>query len=308
MNEEKVKKFMTRRQKEFIFYCCLLAVPVLHFIIFYIAVNFNSFLLAFKNYNADDGSFSWVGFDNFSRLFSDMAERTVYGKAFRNSLAMYLVGTFTGTCLTLAFSYYIYKKAPMKKFFKIMLFAPSIIPSIAMVTMYKQFVENAIPAFAKTIFGVAMSGLLQNPDTTFGSIIFYNIWVGFGVGILLYLGAMQSIPDSILEAAQLDGVNSFQEFIRIVFPLIYGTFSTFMITALGGIFINQANLFSFFGYNFEENYVTVGFYLYRETVMNSSSYSSFPFLSAMGLLLTAITLPLVFGLNRLLRRIGPSME
>ena len=73
-----------------------------------------------------------------------------------------------------------------------MLFAPSIIPSIAMVTMYKQFVENAIPAFAKTIFGVAMSGLLQNPDTTFGSIIFYNIWVGFGVGILLYLGAMQS--------------------------------------------------------------------------------------------------------------------
>ena len=42
--------------------------------------------------------------------------------------------------------------------------------------------------------------------------------------------------------------------------------------------------------------------------MNSSSYASFPFLSAMGLLLTAITLPLVFGLNRLLRRIGPSME
>lgn len=300
--------YMKKQKKDLIFYCCLIALPLIHFLVFYVYVNFNSLMLVFRSYDSTGNTFVWVGLENFKSVFANMKELTVFKIAFQNSFLVFLVGTSVSMTLGLLFSYYIYKKAPMKGLFKILLFMPSIIPAIAMATMFKQFTDSAIPLAINKILGIQMQGFLQNPDSTLGTIIFYNIWIGFGVSVLLYLGAMNNISESVVEAAKLDGVTFFKEFFFITIPLCFTTISTFIIVAIGGIFINQANIVSFFGTNPEEGIYTVGFYLYRETIKSSlaSSNANFPFLATFGVLLTIITLPVVYVVNFLLKKFGPT--
>lgn len=305
----KYVKIGSKRAKDLIFFICLVALPLLQFFIFYVCVNFNSILLAFKEYDTD-GNYTFVFFKNFSNLFDDFKRYTLFSVALKNTLIIFVVGTVVSTVLSLLFSYYIYKQAPMKNLFKVLLFMPSIIPAIALVTIFKQFADNAIPSMIAEITQVKPSGLIQNPSTTMATILFYNIWGGFGVGVLLYVSAMSGISDSIVEAAKIDGVNFFTEFIYITFPLVFNTFRTFIIVALGSIFINQANLVSFFGTTAEESNFTIGYYLYKETVgiTLANSNVGLPKLAAFGLLLTGITLPIVFTTNWLMKRFGPNTE
>lgn len=293
------------KRKDLLFYCLILAFPVAQFCVFYIGVNFNSLLLAFKSYDSAN-TYHFVGFENFRNLFVLFGERTMYRVALKNSLIMFAVGTFCGLSLGLIFSYYIYKGAFGKKFFKVMLFMPSIIPSIALVAMFKQFADGALPEILAKI-GIKAQGLLDNPKTTFGTIIFYNVWVSFGTGILMYVGAMENISVSVFEAAKLDGASYGTEFFRIVFPLVWGTFSTFLVVNVGSIFINQANIYAFYGAGAEESVYTIGYYLYNESV-KINAYANYPQLSAFGILLSLVTVPLVYGVKWACERFGPSTE
>lgn len=298
-------KISQKKKKDLIFYSLALLYPLSQFCIFYIGVNFNSVLLAFKEYETVN-SYSWVGFENFENLFVLFRERTMFRVALKNSLAAFAVGTACGLSFGLFFSYYIFKRAAGYKFFKVLLFLPSIIPAISLVVMFKQFADGAMPAILKAV-GIRTPGLLADPDLTFGSIIFYNVWVSFGTGILMYVGAMENISTSVFEAAKMDGASYGVEFCRIVLPLVWGTFSTFLIVNLGGLFINQWNIYAFYGGGAEESVYTIGYYLYKESV-KVNAYAGYPQLAAFGILLSLVTMPIVYAVKWARERFGPSTE
>ena len=156
--------------------------------------------------------------------------------------------------------------------------------------------------------GEQMIGFITNPPTskTFGTILFYCIWIGFGGSILLYVGAMNNIPDSVSEACMLDGANLFQEMIYIVLPLIYPTFVTFIVVGVGGILTNQMALYAFFGPEADQTIQTFGYYLFRSTKL--AGESDYPFLATMGLMMTFIVAPLTFFVKWLLEKVGPKVE
>ena len=104
----------------------------------------------------------------------------------------------------------------------------------------------------------------------------------------------------------LDGANLFEELIYIVLPLIYPTFVTFIVVGVGGIFTGQMALYSFFGPEADQSVQTFGYYLFKRTKMAGDS--DYPFLSAMGLLMTCIAAPLTFLVKWLLEKFGPSLE
>jgi ABC-type sugar transport system permease subunit len=303
---ERIKiKLSKKRARDLIFYSLVLAFPLAQFCVFYIGVNFNSILLAFKRYGAD-GRYTWAGLENFRALFANFRDLTAFRVGFANSLVVFAVGTAACMTLGLMFAYYIYKKAPLRNFFKVLLFAPGIIPSIALIVMFKQIADNGVPAFFG-LFGLKTGGLLSNPKTTMGAIIFYNVWFGFGVSVLLYIGAMERIPPSVTEAARLDGAGYFREFRYVALPLTFDTITTFLTVALGGIFVNQANIYAFYSNGAEERVFTIGYWLYRETV-KTGAYAEYPMLSAFGLLLSAATIPLVYTARLLSTRFGPTAE
>ena len=135
---KKLKSF--KSAKSFWFYVAVLALPVLQFCIFYIAVNINSFILAFRNITLDAETkkyiFSWT-FDNFKNWFADENEFLQLTQTLLISLKSYAISLVIGVPLGLLFAYYIFKKLPGAMFFRFMLFMPSIIASIVLVSIFR---------------------------------------------------------------------------------------------------------------------------------------------------------------------------
>lgn len=293
-------------KKDVLFYIALMAFPVLQFVIFYIVVNANSFALAFKEYDTMSGTSRFVGFANFKESFWMMTHSTDLLEAMGNSFLAYIIGLLIGTPLALLFSYYIYKALPGHKFFRVLLFMPSIISAIVMVTIFQFFADRALPEIMVKWFHVeTFKGLIENQATRFGTVMFYNIFVSFGVSVLMYSDAMGKIPPELSEATKLEGVSGIKEFVHVTFPMIYPTFSTFIITGVAGIFTNQLNLYSFFGSG--STIQTYGYWLYVRTA-NAASQSEYPVLAAIGFWLTLIAVPLTLIVRKLLDKIGPSTE
>ncbi len=305
-NTFKKRKELSGRQKDFIFYMILLAFPLLQFAVFYIGVNFNSVLLAFQRIDIISGTVTWT-FDNIKNAFVDMTQSQSLLEMMGLSFLSYALILCIGTPLGLLFSYYIYKKFRFSGAFRVILFLPSIVSAIVMTAIFQFFVERAVPELVRMITGSRMQGLLENKETRYGTLIFYNIWVGFGTSVLMYSNGMSAISPDIVESAHLDGATGFREFYHITLPMIYNTLSTFLVTGVAGIFTNQLNLYSFYGTGAPYSMQTYGYYLYRRT-QAAASEAEYPPLTAMGLIMTAVVVPLTLTVRYLLERFGPKED
>ena len=296
-----MKGLDSKKKSRLIFYICGVAWPVIQFIVFYVFVNFNSILLSFRNFDIQSG-YSFAGIDNFKRVFSEIATQPFLKTAFKNTFLIFGISVVS-MFATLIMSYYLYKKHLFSGIFKVMLFLPSIIPGIALVICYKYFVEVGVPKIWEEVFNISIQGLLSNPDTKLITILFFNVWFGVGSTFLLYSGAMSGISDSIIEAATLDGVTAMQEFRYIVFPMIFPTFATFFITSFATLFANQMSVFSFSGAQAEYSVYTIGYYLYKS--VQTATMDQYPYLSAFGLVLTVIIIPICLLTKKALDKFGP---
>ena len=154
-------------------------------------------------------------------------------------------------------------------------------------------------------FGVEMLPPLGEPEMRMPAVLFYNVMMSFGTNIIMYSSAMTRIPVSVVEYAAIDGVKPFREFISITIPLIFDTMSTFLIVGVTGIFTNQAGLFMLYASNAPDSAYTIGYYLYRE-VLRASSDAAYPKIAALGLCITIITTPTVFGVRTLMNKLDPT--
>lgn len=309
---EKKKNYYKQKWKnDLIFFIAILFVPALQFAIFYVGVNFNSILMAFQTFERDPetmiGTYKFLDgniFKNFETMFWQLKHDSALEFALPNTLIAFVVTTGVGMTLALLFSLYIYKKMFLSKTFRMLLFAPSILSAVVTVRMYTNFVEIALPEMIPAMGG---KGLLSNTDTVMFAVLFFSVWIGFGTQILMYSGAMNTIDNSVIEAAKLDGAGPLREFVSIILPLIYPTFVTFMVTNFAGLFVNQINLFTFYGSSAPDRYATFGYYLYVKTAAGTGtgSYAEYPVLACFGLMFTAIAVPVVLGGKRLLEKIGP---
>lgn len=296
----------SRERKNLIFYVSLMALPVAQFLIFYIGVNARSFLYAFQDidvyHNTND-----LSFKAFKKLFAEMTASNYYWILLKNSLVSYAWSLVVGIPLGLFFSFYISEKMPFADGFRVFLFLPSILSAVAVSTVYKLFVDRALVDILNDLFHIKIEGLLSNFDTRFGTIIFYNLFIGFGTSVLMYSNAMSGISREMIEAGELDGATGFKKFLHIVFPSVYGTASTFLIIGVAGIFTNQLNLFSFYNESAPDDMWTFGYYLYvkAKQAVNEAEY---PQLSALGLLLTAIAVPLTLLAKWALEKFGYSED
>lgn len=289
---------------ELIFYIALIAIPLLQVAIFYFVVNFNSVLMAFKQYNKYDDTSIWNNGANFVRLWKEFAGSKTILTLLGNSIIVWLFTSVLGTFLSVLFSYYIFKKWLLHKTFKFILFLPTVLPSILLVLLYQFFVNEAIPQVMELITGNKADSLFNLPETMMPTVIFYNVWVCFGAQILIYSGAMDQISPDILEAGQVDGVTPVREFFSLVIPMILPTVATFFIASVATIFTNQANLYAFFGEIVLEKYQTIGYYLFCLVNKEGAGMSDYGYASAFGIVCTLIAFPLTMIAKRLLNGKG----
>lgn len=285
------------------FLCIILILPITNFLVFYLYVNIDSLMLAFQKIDLA-GVAHFAGFENFKTVFSEIGADPLIRGMLGRSFAAFAVTVFVGFPLNLLFAYVIYKKVPASGFFQVVLFLPSIISSMVITLMFRYMVENIIA----TIFEVQ---LLENH--AFPTYLFYMIWSSFGVQLVIYTGAMSRIPESVVEAASLDGITPMKEFLYITLPMVYGTITIFLVTTIASIFTNQMNILNFEGPGAMREHQTIGFYIFQQVIPGGSTanigdYSKYPYAAAYGMLFTFIIAPITLVGKWLLEKYGPTVE
>ena len=295
-------------KKHLLFYIALIALPLLQYAIFYIFVNVNTFVLAFQDYDAFTEKGQFVGLQNIKEAFNDLFNNPDFLIMFKNSAICFVYTLLFGIPFSLMVSYYMFKKWKFSGFFRVILYLPQIVSNVALVTMFRIFVDYGVPYIWKAITGEVIQGLYTNNETAFGTMLFFSIWFGVGSQILMYSSSMSNINESLIEASQIDGANYWQQFWHVVLPSIFSTLSTFVIVTFAGFFTNQMSLFSFGGQNVSPRFYTFGYYLYMKLQTNATNKSLWPYLASLSIIFTVIMVPIVFSLRFILKKFGPSED
>lgn len=299
--EPKKKKLWTKaRVDQTIFMTVLLIFPIAQFFVFYILVNFNSILLAFKEY-VGDNLYVWIGFDNFGSFLRSFIIDPSMLVMLQNSAVMALFGIVM-IFLNCIVTYMIYKKTFGSGFFKVILFLPSVISPIVLVVIYRNIIQYVLPA----LFNVSSIAEWLNAPQGFYTILILGGLFGFGPAVLVFLGTMSTINESLIEYARLDGMNAAREFWHIVLPQIWPTIISYTVITFATFFTNYGLIFAFFDAGKAEIAMqTLGYQLYVK-VYASVNYYQYPEIAASGLLYTIITIPVVFLVKFLMEKFGPS--
>ncbi len=277
-----------------LFYLAFTIIPTLHFIVFYVIVNFNSFLMAFQqlvNYEK-----VWT-FGNFAMFFDELQSTSseLY-VAFKNTfitfginIIMYFVSFFV--------SYFLYKKVWGHTFFRICFFLPSVIAATVTSSFFVKFisVDGPIAPLLEKIYSLnGVPDILDDPRFANGAIFANLIWLSFPSNMILLGGAFSRIPDSVIESAQLDGISWIREAFSIIIPMVWPTFGLLLMLSIIGLFSATGNVFLFTeGRN---GTMTLSVWMYLQVYRNISSpnleNNIYNYLSAVGLMITFISVVL----------------
>lgn len=277
----------------------MMIVPgLIHFIVFYLGVNIGSLSLAFTMPDADTGKQVFTTYQ-FQKIFMELSRPdTAIFEALANTLKYYAVGLIK-MFLSFLIAYFFYKKVYLHKVYKLLFFLPSMIPGMVYISIFKNFIATygPIDTVLRALFGYELPPLLAQPETATNTILFYVMWSGFGAQMLIFVGAMNRIPEEVMEAARLDGCVGPREFFQIVFPLVWETFATYFLLGIVGIFTCSGPLLYFVGTDTYTKTQTLSYWIFLQVQGGAYNYPS-----AIGLFFTVLALPLVlvsrWGLNR----------
>ena len=291
-SENKAHKSAIKKKKAAFFYA-LSIWPIVWFLVFYVYLNSSSIIYAFEKYDIDSNKFVFAGFENFKRAIFSFSGEEILENALKNSIFVYFFGFVAGLAVGQLFAYYVYKKLPGSKFYRTILYLPGIIPGIAFMLCFKYISDRFIPSISELWFNKPMEGLLSNSRTAFGTLVFYFFWQSYGGSTVIYSNAMNSnINVELVESAQLDGANAWQEYFYITFPLIFPTMQIFIITDIMAIFSNQLNAYSFYAEGADPKVYRVGYYLYKEN-LHATNYT-ITYLAAINLLVALVATPISY--------------
>lgn len=289
MRSEKSKK----KLREAAFILGVLGWPLILFCINYIGVNGSSVLMAFQRVDKNF-QYHWNGLNNFKEAFENLTKGgDILRVAVLNNLKLFFWTLIIGFPLNMLFGYYLFKQKFGHQMVRFVIMTPSLLSGMVVSLLFLRFCETALPDIVLRMTGVRIGNLLQQEGTAMPTVIFYTLWTGFTTSLIYYPNAMNAIDNSVLESAMIDGATKLQELVHIIIPLIHPTISTLIITNLPAIFTNSGPLFAFY-YRSAPRYVTtMGYYLYTQTIYGEGE-QVYPYLSALGFLLSAVTLPIVY--------------
>jgi raffinose/stachyose/melibiose transport system permease protein len=200
---------------------------------------------SFTNWNAITGTeVEWVGLKNYIAVFKDIT--------FLHSFLITAVYTIMNIILlnVCAFSMALLVTGKLKfsGIYRAGFFLPNLIGGLILGYIWQFIFNNALPSFGSSIgfTWLAENQFLANRHLALLAIVIVSTWQYAGYIMMIYVAAIQNIPDSLLEAAQIDGANYTQKLRHIVFPLTAPAFTVSM-------FLTLINSFKQFDVNYSLN-------------------------------------------------------
>ncbi|MFC3789961.1 carbohydrate ABC transporter permease [Paenibacillus sp. GCM10012307] len=178
-------------------------------------------LISLENYNLISGSSSPAGLDNYKQLMSD----GVFWASLGHSFYFAAVVIPLQTMIALGLALLVRRTFRGVGIFRTVYFLPVVVSFAIASTIFK-LIYNKDYGMLNVILkglGLPVADFLSNPDIAMIGIIILCIWKAMGFFMIVFLAGLNNIPDSLYEAAHVDGAGPVQQFIRVTLPLLKRT-------------------------------------------------------------------------------------
>lgn len=186
---------------------------------------------SFTNWNGID-NLKFIGLENYMNLFKD--------KEFLDSLwftiKFTVVSVFLINFFGLSLALIVTQKMKTSNLLRTIFFMPNLIGGLILGFIW-QFIFIKVFSGVGDLLGIdALKGWLSTPETGFWALAILMSWQMSGYIMVIYISYLESVPKELLEAAEIDGANSFQRFIHVTFPLVAPAFTVSLFLTLSNSF------------------------------------------------------------------------
>lgn len=174
----------------------------------------------------------FIGFENYSRLIHDTAFLNSLWFTIKFSVVTVILLNFFGLSLALIVT----RKLKSANLLRTVFFMPNLIGGLILGFIW-QFIFISVFSDIGEALGIAgLQGWLSTTTTGFWGLVILTVWQMAGYIMIIYIAYLQNIPNELIEAAKIDGANSFQRFKNITFPLVAPAFTVSMFLTLSTSF------------------------------------------------------------------------
>ena len=198
-----------------------LAPLVAYLLAFYAYPMYRNLDLSLRDYTVYTfvhGGAPFIGFGNYTAVFHD----PTFATAFVNTLLFTFVSLAFQFAFGMMLAVFFAQNFRLSATLRALFLVPWLLPLIVTASTWAWMLDSGsgIVNYALHFLGIGPVNWLTSPTWSLTSVIIANIWIGIPFNLVLLYSGLQAIPGHLYEAAAIDGVNAWQRFWRITFPLL----------------------------------------------------------------------------------------
>ena len=208
-----MKGKMTTREKTF----WAITIPVvILFFTFNTLPMLKGFMYSFTNYRGY-GGYDYVGFRNYKDLFTDLR----VGKSYLFTFKYALVGTVLVNVLSLIMALGLNSRIRFKSALRGIYFVPNILGGLVIGYIFSFFFTYIVPAVGNALnISWIQNSILASEKYAWIGVLIVGVWQAVATNTIIYISGLQTVPEDVYEASNLDGATKWQEFWKVTLPLV----------------------------------------------------------------------------------------
>ncbi len=243
---------------------------------------YRSFMISLCRYNIITPA-RYIGASNYIELMHD----TFFWQSLKVTTIYSVISVPVGLVVSLAIAVLMNQKVRGIAIFRTIYYLPAVVSGVAVSLLWVWIFnpDYGLANIALKAVHIPPQQWLASPKTALGSLILMSLW-GTGGGMVIYLAGLQGIPQQLYEAAELDGANSWQQFINVTVPMLTPVILYNLIMGIIGSFQVFTQAFVMTSGGPANSTLFYVYYIFRQAF----SYFHMGYASAMAWILFAIIL------------------
>ncbi|MET8863013.1 sugar ABC transporter permease [Nonomuraea sp. NPDC004580] len=200
---------------------------LLIYLVFLVWPTLLGFQMSFSSVNVAGGNDHFIGFGNYAEAFADPR----MWRSLWNTLVFTVLSTIPLVLLGLVLALLVHHLRFMQWLWRLSFFGPFLLPSAVVSILWLQMIYPPEYGLINGTLGTDIVWL-GDPSLAMWSVVLTTVWWTVGFNFLLYLAALQSIPQHLYEAAAIDGANAWDKLRSITLPMLRRTTALIVVLQL----------------------------------------------------------------------------
>lgn len=239
-----------------------IAPATVHLVVFALVPIAYALYLSLFRWNLLKDTKPFVALQNYKDTLQDQA----FWNAMGNSTRFALAAVPLGMLVALLVAMLVAQKLKGVGFFRTLFYIPAVSSGVAvsMLWIYVYLPETGLINTASSVFGIPSVDFLNKEEWAMWALVFMAVWTGLGPKMIIYVAGLLGIPESLYEAAELDGAGPFTKFKSVTLPMLAPTTLFVLVTGTIGAFQLFTPIYMMTKGGPNDSTNVIGYHIYRE--------------------------------------------